>query len=92
MPGVRLRLAGEVQQLQVCSGGEHRLDVHNQPHSIQPWGICCLSKHLVFQKDSAFHSLVVFPSKLQDLGIWFLLRTFLLNNSSDFSQPGAKQE
>lgn len=35
MPGVRLRLA-EVQQLQVCSGGEHRLGVHNQPHPIKP--------------------------------------------------------
>lgn len=73
MPGVRLGLAGEVQQFQVCSGGEHRFEVHNQPHSIKPWAFVFSQTNLFFKRTQLFihwSCWVVFPSRTWASGFY----------------------
>lgn len=73
MPGVRLGLAGEVQQFQVCSGGEHRFEVHNQPHSIKPWAFVFSQTNLFFRRTQLFihwSCWVVFPSRTWASGFY----------------------
>lgn len=54
MPGVRLRLAGEVQQLQVCSGGEQGLKFTTSHTQSNPGAFVVSQSTLFFRRTQPF--------------------------------------